>query len=89
MRRLDENIKRDINALGDQLKRAKNLGHVVRTFSFYDSDRDCMGLEIYLDMKISPQQIRKIVNHIVGHYNFESYYYTKKHAIKVWYISAK
>lgn len=79
----------DIKSLNRQLGRAQSMGHVIRTSAIYDTQRDCNGLEFFLDVKIVPQQIRKIVNHIVSEYDFDAYYYTKTHSVKVWYRTAK
>ena len=81
--------KSDVDALNHQLKRAQVMGHVIRTESIYSGDTDTKGIEFFLDIRIVPNQIRKIVHHIVDKYNFDAIYYTKLHSIKVWYRDAK
>lgn len=79
----------DAEALNQQLKRAQSMGHVFRTEAIYSGDSDTKGIEFFLDSRIVPNQIRKIVHHIVEKYNFDAYYYTKTHSVKVWYRSAR
>lgn len=75
-----------------ELKKVQTLGHIYKTSSINDNDatfkRDA-GVELFIDAKVSDAQIRKIVHYIVSHYNFDAYYYTKSHSIKVWYRNAK
>lgn len=74
-----------------ELKRVQGVGHIFKTSAIGGKDiaGNSAGIELYLDAKVSPDQIRKVVKYIVSSYNFDAYYYTKSHSIKVWYRNAR
>lgn len=79
-----------IREFGSELKRVCSGGHIVRQETIQNSDKQsCRGVEIFLDTKTSKSQVRHIVAYIVKRYNFDAYFYTKSHSIKVWYRNAR
>lgn len=86
-----EHRKQRTNALLKELKKSENVGHIHKISSINSNDRGDVGsgIEIHLSMKITPAQIRKVVNYIVKTYNFDAYYFTKSHSIKVLYRDVK
>jgi hypothetical protein len=86
----DSNKQRK-NQLLRELKKSENVGHIQRIHPIYVDERNQFGsgIEILLSTKITPAQIRKVVNYIVKTYNFDSYYFTKSHSIKVIYRDVK
>lgn len=72
-----------------EINKVKTTGNVVRTSHLRNEYFNDRGVEIFLDARVSHSQIRKIVNYIVKHYNFDAYFFTKSHSIKVWYRNAK
>lgn len=80
-----------VSALNKELKKVQTVGHIIKTspLSSAEEYRSGIGVELFLDTRITPPQIRKIVHYIVDKYNFDSYYYTKTHSIKVWYKNVR
>ena len=72
-----------------EINKVKTTGNVVKTTNIRNQSDGARGIEIFLDMRVSQSQIRHIVHYIVKHYNFDAYFYTKTHSIKVWYRNAK
>lgn len=88
-----ETKRGDIKSLHQELRRVESMGHIVkisaRSSPIHDTGHHHPGLEFFMDTKVSAPQIRKIVHYIVEKYNFDAYYYTKTHSVKVWYRDAK
>jgi Tfp pilus assembly protein PilZ len=72
----------------DEVKRVKIAGHVVQVVPFREEPK-VRGVELKVDLRVSSTKIRHIVHYIVNTYNLDAYFYTKNHAIKVWYRDAK
>jgi len=79
-----------IREFGSELKRVCDSGHVVRMKNIHTTDdHPVKGIEVFLDMRTSKTQVRHIVAYVVKRYNFDAFFYTKTHSIKVWYRNAK
>ena len=86
-----DNKRERTNQLTKELKKVQSLGYIYKTSPLIDKDtftKNC-GVELFLDTKVPQTQIRKIVNYITTQYNFDAWYYTKSHSIKVWYRNVK
>lgn len=93
-----DNTKDRIALFQKELKRIQNTENIIKTSSIrrntpvYTERSEVIidtGVEVFLDNRISPHQIRKVVHYIIDKYNFDTYYFTKTHSIKVWYKSVK
>jgi len=86
-----EHRKIRTSSLLKELKKSEHVGHVYKVAAIHSNDRGDVGqgIEIFLGTKITPAQIRKVVDYIVKSYNFDAYYFTKSHSIKVMYRDVK
>lgn len=72
----------------DEVKKVKIAGHVVQVVPFREESK-ARGVELKVDLRVSSTKMRHIVHYIVNTYNLDAYFYTKNHAIKVWYRNAR